>query len=188
MLFLFTFALLAIANKKPVVLLPGLYGSNLHVSYGKNVKVPWYCPKKMDDEFLWIRAKFLFPPFINCIALLTQNEFDNDTQKLKSIPGVNISVKNFGGKGSVDYIVKNKGKHKENEPNGKFTFFDSFDSIINYFEDRGYEVGNDFFIAPYDWRRAPLFVDDYWDKLRHLIEVAYEKSNGQKVTLQTLYL
>lgn len=175
MLLLFIVTLLLITNKKPVVLMPGLYGSNLYVSYDKNTKVPWYCPKKMKDEVLWIRTKFLLPPLVNCIAYLTQNEFDNDTQTIHGIPGVNITVKDFGGKKSVDYIVKTK--------TGKFSFIDCFGSMINYFENRGYEVGKDFFVASYDWRIAPLFIDDYWLQLRQLIEKVYYQSNGQKVTL-----
>lgn len=188
MYFLFALAILVgtISNKKPIVLLPGLYGSNLYVSYNENVKVPWYCPKRMDDELLWIRTKLLLPPFLNCVALLTQVTFDNESKKIHNLPGVNMTVKDFGGRASVDYVIKNQDKFKPYDPHhekGKLTFFDNFGSMINHFQNNGYEVGKNFLIAPYDWRLAPLFIDDYWINLRNLIEEAYNNSNGQKVTL-----
>ncbi|KAK8900669.1 hypothetical protein M9Y10_002999 [Tritrichomonas musculus] len=188
MLFLFTLTFLVgpISYKKPVILLPGLYGSSLYVSYNEKAHVPWYCPKRMDDELLWIRTKFLIPPFLNCMALLTQLTFDNETQQVHNLEGVNITVKDFGGRSSVDYVIKNLGKFipsHHGHKTGKLTFFDNFGSMIDYFEDRGYEVGKNFFVAPYDWRRAPLFIDDYWIQLRQLIEKIYDNSNGQKVTL-----
>lgn len=188
MLLLFALPLFieAQSTKKPIILLPGLYGTNLYVSYDENVKVPWYCPKRMDDELLWIRTRLLFPPFLNCVALLTQGKFDNETQKINNLPGVNISVKDFGGRASVDYIIKNQDKFKPYDPHhekGKLTFFDNFGSMINRFQNEGYEVGKDFLIAPYDWRFAPLFIDDFWLRLRNLIENVYNESNGQKVTL-----
>ena len=42
-----------IACLKPVILLPPLYGTNLHVSYN-NANLPWYCPKSMSDDLFWI--------------------------------------------------------------------------------------------------------------------------------------
>ena len=181
---MFLFLVLAL-SKKPIILVPGLYGSNLYVSYDKKAQVPWYCPKRMDDELLWIRTKYIIPPFINCIARLTQTQFDNDSQTLRNIPGVNITVKDFGGHASVDYVVKNHGKYNENnhkKPKGILTFFDNFKSMMNHFTERGYKIRRDFFVAPYDWRIAPLFIDDYWMQLRNLIENAYNQANGQKVT------
>ena len=173
-------------NKKPVVLVPGLYGSNLYVSYDEKAKVPWYCPKKADNELLWIRTKLAFPPFVNCIAYLTQNKFNNETQKLENNPGVNITVEDFGRHTSVDYIVKNQAKFRDydvKDKKGKLEFYDNFGSYIKHFINNGYKIGKDFFVAPYDWRLAPLFVDDFWTRFRKLIEEAYDKSKGKKVTL-----
>lgn len=174
-------------SEKPIVLVPGLYGSNLYVSYNRKTKVPWYCPKTMDDELLWIRAKYVIPPFINCIARLTQMTFDIKSETLQNVDGVDISVKDFGGEGSVDYVVKNSGKYEDENSKKKakkiLKFFDNLKSMISKFTSHNYEVRKDIFVAPYDWRKAPLFIDDYWSQFKNLIENAYDQNNDQKVTL-----
>ena len=175
-----------VLGKKPIVLVPGLYGSNLYVSYDKNVNVPWYCPKTMEDELLWLPTKLVLPPFINCVAYIAQCQLDNDTLQIKNIPSVNITIKDFGRHTSVDYIVKNQDKFKDYDiQEGKkiLNFYDNFGSFIDLYVKNGYEVGKDFFVTPYDWRLAPLFVDDFWHQLKNMIEDAYRISNGQKVTL-----
>lgn len=174
------------SKRKPVVLVPGLYGSNLYVSYDKSVHVPWYCPKSMEDELLWIQTKLILPPFINCVCYLSQCRFDNKTNKIESISNVNITVKDFGRHTSVDYIIKNQDKYKDydaREGKGILNFYDNFGSFIDLYVNKGYEIGKDFFITPYDWRLAPLFVDNFWSQFKRMIEKAYDISNGQKVTL-----
>lgn len=182
-------------DKNPVVLIPGLYGSNLYVTYNNVSDIPWYCPKKMNNELLFIHAKFGIPPLYNCIAYLTQTNYDNENQKIYNVPGVSIGIKDFGGEGSVDYVIKGSSKIQKYQNNTNISFiekikqkltlkyFDNFHGLIQYYVEKGYTVGENFFAAPYDWRIAPLFIDDYWPSLRQLIENAYKKSNGQKVTL-----
>lgn len=193
MIFFFTFFSSSSLNKNPIVLVPGLYGSNLYAKYEKVPNIPWYCPKKMDDELLYIHAKFLIPPLYNCIAYLSQTIYDNESRQVHNLPNVKIGVRDFGGEGSVDYVIKSSSKIQKYQGDISFTdrvkqkltikYYDSFYGFIQYYIERGYTVGEDFFAAPYDWRIAPLFVDDYWRSFRQLIENAYEKSNGQKVTL-----
>ncbi|KAK8871332.1 hypothetical protein M9Y10_007052 [Tritrichomonas musculus] len=184
--FLHTLFAISISAKNPVLLVPGLFGSNLYISYDEDVDVPWFCPKKMNDELLWISTKLVLPPFINCITYLSELKFDNETQKLKNYHNVNITVKDFGRHTSVDYIVKNQIKYKNydvQKPKSKLSFVDNFGSLIKFFVKNGYELGKNLFASPYDWRLAPLFVDDFWIKFRNQIENAYHLSNGQKVTL-----
>lgn len=197
MLFFFTFILISLSksDKTPIILVPGLYGSNLYATYNNINDIPWYCPKKMDEEILFINAKFVVPPLYNCLAYLTQGFYDNGSRQFNNIPGVNISVRDFGGDGSVDYIIKSSSKINKMQSNDNLSFFgkiknffnikcyDNFNSLIKYYTDRGYILGENFFAAPYDWRMAPLFIDNYWPKLEKLIENAYEKSNRKKVTL-----
>lgn len=173
-------------TNNPVVLVPGLFGTNLYISYDEKVNVPCFCPKKMNDELLWIPTKLVLPPFLNCVAYLSQTNFDNETQTLHNRHNVNITVKDFGKHTSVDYIIKNQIKHKDydaQEPKGILTFYDNFGSFIKYFVGKGYEIGKNFFVTPYDWRLAPLFIDDFWDNFRKQIENAYYSTNNRKVTL-----
>lgn len=162
-----------IATKSPIVLTPGLYGTNLYVNYSKGTPVPWYCPSSMHDELIWITPMSVIPPFINCQHHLCQATFDPATETIHNLDGVTFSIHDFGGIESIDYVVKSWfGK-----------FYDGFKSLIDHYLRRNYKIKQNFFAAPYDWRIAPQFVDDFWINYRKLIEEAYEKSNGRKVTL-----
>lgn len=182
----------------PAILVPGLYGSNLYVTYESQINIPWYCPKRMDDELLWIGGKFMIPPLMNCACIISTTQFDNETLKVHDQPGVSINVHDFGGIGSVDYFIKMQSKYRQSlnstttDKNIKevlknkisnLHFFDNFHTFIEFFESNGYTVGKNFFVAPYDWRMGPLYTDDFWPNLRELIEKAYKKSHGKKVTL-----
>lgn len=161
-----------IACLKPVILLPPLYGTNLHVSYN-NANLPWYCPKSMSDDLLWIDPKLLVPPRYNCVLQLLQGFYNNETGKVENRPGVDISVHDFGGDESVQYV--------DGGIFG-FQFFDTYASMLQYFKAHGYEIGRNLFVAPYDWRLAPVAIDDFWPKLKNLVERAQE-INGEKVTI-----
>lgn len=170
-------------DHSPIVILPGLYGSNLYATYDHPAGLPWYCQQKMDDELMFLRVKFLIPPLYNCLPFLSHLNYDNETQKVFNHPGVKINVHDFGGDGAVDYIIKNQGKYIPNQKFQGIKFYDFYHSLITYFSKNGYRVGRNFFTAPYDWRRGPMFSDDFWPDFKKLIEEAYEKSNGKKVTL-----
>lgn len=212
--FAFFYYSLAESEKNPIILLPGLYGTNLYATYSKNAKVPWYCPKSMDDELLWVGAKFLFPPLFNCLAHALQTRYNNETHTIENIPNMNITVHDFGGDSSVDYIIKNEKKfishENEDDYNDEleqksyrdffkhlwqtvtkkttkkhkhgFRFFDNYHSLIGLFVHRGYTLEKDFFVAPYDWRLAPVFSNEFYPKLKKLIEDVHDKT-GKKVTL-----
>ncbi|OHT04666.1 lcat-prov protein [Tritrichomonas foetus] len=158
------------SKKNPIVLLPPLYGTHLFATYNKT-DIPWYCPKTMNDELLWVSSKFIVPPFYNCLVLLTQGTFDNETNQIKNLPGIDIKVHDFEGEESVSYII-----------NGTFKFIDNYYSLLKYYKQRNYTVGENLFIAPYDWRMAPLFIDDFWPKFQAIIEKAFIQNN-EKVTL-----
>ncbi|KAK8860368.1 hypothetical protein M9Y10_012032 [Tritrichomonas musculus] len=161
-----------ISSLKPVILLPPLYGTNLHVSY-TNANLPWYCPKTMNDNLLWIDPKLLVPPRYNCVLQLLQSFYNNKTGKVENRPGVDISVHDFGGEQSVQYV--------DGGILG-FQFFDTYASMLQYFKSHGYEIGRNLFTAPYDWRNAPVAIDDFWPKLKNLVEKAHQ-INGEKVTI-----
>lgn len=157
---------------KPVILLPPLYGTNLHATY-HNISLPWYCPKSMNDNLIWIDPKYLVPPLYNCILDLLHAFYNNETDKVENLKGVDISIHDYGGDESVLYV--------DGGIFG-FQFFDTYASMIQYFKSRGYKVGQNLFIAPYDWRMAPVVIDSFSSQMKELIEKAV-KINGEKVTI-----
>ena len=161
-----------ISSLKPVILLPPLYGTNLHVTY-HDINLPWYCPKSMNDNLLWIDPMLLVPPRYNCVLNLLRAYYNDETGKVENLKGVNITVHDFGGDESVLYV--------DGGIFG-FQFFDTYASLIHYFKTKGYVIGRNLFIAPYDWRMAPVVIDDFSEKMKKLIIKANE-INHEKVTI-----
>lgn len=155
-----------------MILLPPLYGTNLHVTY-QETNLPWYCPKQMNDSLIWVDPKLLIPPRFNCVFKLLQGFYDTEKDQIRNRKGVNISIHDFGLDTSVKYVDSGLfGKH----------VVDAYASMIQYFKDHEYEVGKNLFIAPYDWRFAPAFIDSFWPDLENLVEKAH-KINEMKVTI-----
>lgn len=158
---------------KPVILIPPLYGTNLHVSYNKT-DLPWYCPKQLNDSLLWVDVNLLLPPpRYNCIFNLLQGFYDNETGKIVNREGVDIQVHDFGGESSVRYVDNGIFGHQ---------LIDAYASMIQYFKSHGYVVGENLFITPYDWRFAPVAIHDFWPRLQEIIERAH-RINNEKVTV-----
>lgn len=198
MICVFLLAILSISSFKrsPIIIVPGLFGSTLYATYENMTNIPFYCPRELSNELFWLDTRFIIPPFINCFTLLSQLKFNNETQTIHNFPGVQFSIHDFGGKSSVDYIIKSQRKQQINESSNhntspsllsrvkaKMVFFDQFHTLFSYFEQRNYTVGENIYSAPYDWRLAPLFLDSFWSDFKHLIEKAYAKSNETRVTL-----
>lgn len=50
----------------PVILLPGLAGSNLEARLNKTTTSHWYCQKKADWYRIWQNTQSVLPYAINC--------------------------------------------------------------------------------------------------------------------------
>lgn len=157
---------------QPIVLIPPFYGSNLYATYEAN-DFPWYCPKKMNDELIWVDATMFVSKRKDCLCKLLTPRLD-ENGNIYNWRNISIYTKDFGGESSVRYAANAKIFN--------FTFVESMATIIDFFKERGYEVKKDLFIAPYDFRISPAFSDDFHKDLKILIENA-SKINNQKVTL-----
>lgn len=129
----------------------------------------------MNDKLLWFSPKMIVPPWINCMHHLHQVTYDPKTYQAHNLPGVEYIIHDFGGISTIDYVAKSKI--------GNFKYYDCFKSLTDYYLKRDYSVKENFFATPYDWRIGPHFLHDFWIQYRKIIEEAYEKSNGRKVTL-----
>lgn len=156
----------------PVILLPGLYGSQLYGTH-QGFARHWYCSKNMDDELLWVDAKFVIPPLYNCLFEMLAGYYDNGT--IKSQPGLDVHAHDFGGTSGLENIIEI----------GFLKVMDSFEPMVDFLVSKGYIVGKNLFGAPYDWRIAlpGLITSNFFNDLEGLIVTAFEKSGGKKVSL-----
>lgn len=158
---------------KPLILLPPMYGTNLYATYN-NTELPFYCPKTMNDEHLWVHPRFVIPPLYNCLFKALCLDIDNETGEISDLPNISISIHDFGGDEAVRYVDSGIfGYH----------FIESLAFFIDYFKEKGYTMKKDLFAAPYDWRRAISALGGFWDQFKSLTEHAYQINDNQKVTL-----
>ncbi|OHT16345.1 Lecithin:cholesterol acyltransferase family protein [Tritrichomonas foetus] len=171
-MFVFLFCIM-IKSLKPVLILPGLYGSNL-VATASHYSQYWFCPQELDHEIFWLNDKYLIPPFHNCLFELLQCHYDEETDRITSQPGVHVDVVDFGGSKGLDYIDHGLGD---------IHAIESFGNILKVLQRRGYKMYKDLFGVPFDWRLTVVGLQDFFPRLQRLIEKAYRINKNQKVTL-----
>ena len=172
-MFLLSFFLRFCFGKQPVVLVPPFYGTNLWVTY-KDANLPWYCPQEGNDSLLWVGPKYLLPHRISCFFNL-MTTFLDENGKIVNWPNSTISIHDFGGDESTRFAA-----HSE-------TFGISavvtYSKIVDSFVEKGWTLKKDLFVAPFDWRIAPTYSEDLFEKLKDLIQIASQRNENQKVVL-----
>lgn len=170
---MFSVLLSSVACKPPIVLVPPMFGSVLYGNIN-NLKTHWYCAKNKKDEFLWIRDKYLIPPLVSCLAEYIKVEWDDQNKRPKSRNNTEIFTIDFGGLSAVKYIDRGVlGKH----------FIPDLIYVINRLEEEGYKERVDLFGAPYDWRMNPMYMDEFFENTKKLIEEVYTLNDNQKVRM-----
>ena len=165
-----------ILSRSPIILIPGLYGSNLKATYEKGFAKHWYCSSKLNQDLVWVNLKYIIPPLYNCLFEMIKAHYDDETKQITSQPGLKMEVIDFGGEEGIGYIDKD-GLFGHN-------FLESFGPMLEFFKSKGYTVKKDLFGAPYDWTLALAGIEHtFYPQLKNLIEHAYDLNNGEKVTL-----
>ncbi|EAX93591.1 Lecithin:cholesterol acyltransferase family protein [Trichomonas vaginalis G3] len=159
---------------RPILLLPGIYGSNLFATYDNFAK-HWYCPKKQDHDIFWVNLKYIIPPTWNCLFEMLTAHYYPETDTIGSAPGMQVEVDDFGGEAGIKYV--DKGVFG-------FHFIESFAPMLEYLKAKGYTVKKDLFGVPYDWRLAmDALRSTFFPQLKALIEEAYEKNDRKAVVV-----
>ena len=101
-------------------------------------------------------------------------ELDPKTGNLTSRPNTTFTTVDFGGIEGIKGIGPDYF--------GKYLPV-NYEEYINSFLEIGYKVRQDLFSAPYDWRFGLEQPQDYFDRLRELIEHAYAINDKAKVAI-----
>uniref|UniRef100_K3W971 Phospholipid:diacylglycerol acyltransferase n=1 Tax=Globisporangium ultimum (strain ATCC 200006 / CBS 805.95 / DAOM BR144) TaxID=431595 RepID=K3W971_GLOUD len=146
----------------PVVLIPGFTSTGLEIWNGSE------CSKEYFRQRMWGTARMLQQFMMNqkCwiehVMLNRSTGLDPDGIKLRPANGLE----------AADYVI------------GGFWVWGK---VIENLADIGYD-SNNMFMAAYDWRMAPSLLevrDQYFTKLKFMIEMAKASSGGRKVVLVT---
>lgn len=155
----------------PVILLPGDGGSRLEAKLDRKEVLHKYCVRRSDDWFdLWVNLSLLVPFAIDCWVENMKLVYNTTTRKTENAPGVLTRVNGFGLVESVEFV----------DPSRVYgTGY--FDSIVRQLVSYGYERNKNIFGAPYDFRRAPSDLGDFFVDLEKLVLSAYSQNDNEPV-------
>ncbi|KAI1722437.1 lecithin:cholesterol acyltransferase domain-containing protein [Ditylenchus destructor] len=158
----------------PIVFIPGDGGSRLQANLTGRSETPHYACYKTTADFydLWLNLEQFVPVTIDCWADNMRLLFNNRTNLSENNEGVDIRVPGFGNTDTVEWLDASKRSP------GLY-----FASIADALASWGYTRGKNIVGAPYDWRRAPHELNDYYLMLQTLIEMLHRYNGNQKVVI-----
>ncbi|KAI1285615.1 Phospholipase A2 group XV [Halotydeus destructor] len=163
-------------KRSPVILVPGDGGSQLFAKLDKPDVVHYFCDRKTENYFsLWLNLALLVPFVIDCWVDNMKLVYDNTTRKTSNAPGVDILVPAFGNTSSVEYV----------DPS-QVSVTGYYNILVNRFVAAGYTRGVDIRGAPYDFRKSPTELDDYYARFKSLVEDTYKTNISQPGLLNAL--
>ena len=131
-------------------------------------------PAGSQQELYWFNASMFMPANFDCFYKNFKLNYDTMSTLTSDQKGAQMFQKDFGGVNgfrTTDLMPANQSMFKY--------MYKIVDTLIN----SSYVPGKNFFGAPYDWRKAPNEMQDYYSMLTKLVESAYTKNNKTKVVL-----
>lgn len=158
----------------PVILIPGDGGSQIEAKINKTSVVHYICERVSNDYFsLWLNMELLVPVVIDCFIDNLKLNYDNVTRSTSNQPGVDIRIPGWGNPLVVEYIDPSKAS-----PGSYFS--DIGNMLVN---NMGYVRNVSLRGAPYDFRKGPTESEEFFAKLKNLVEETYAINNNTPVTL-----
>ena len=157
----------------PIVLLPGLAGSQLEAKLSKESSPHYFCYKHLNWFTIWINVEEFWPYIVDCFAENMMLRYDATSGQFSNASHIEIRAPGFGNTSTIEYL-------DTDEIIGKY-FWDLLETLTKIGYVRGVSIRG----APYDWRLAPDSLSrlGYFTKLRNLIEETYTKNANTLVTL-----
>ena len=157
----------------PVVLLPGIAGSQLEILLGDSYVAPHFCCRQHSAE--WKRVWFQLKDYVatDCLAHELHVNVEGGARYTNSA-GVRVRAVDFGGVDGIKCL------------DSAFCSLTAyFQPVISLLEENGYRVNDTIFGAPYDFRMAGdgLTQVGFEAALTELIEDVVAKRGGERVVL-----
>jgi len=162
------------ARLHPIILVPGDGGSQVEGRLNKTETVHYICDKTSDWFTLWLNIEQLIPEVVDCWVDNMKMVYDNVTRKSSSNHGVETRIPGFGNSTTVEYL----------DPSQRF-FSIYFANIVNHLIPQGYERGVNIHGAPYDFRKAANEHEDYFVRVKTLIEDTFLANDATPVIILT---
>lgn len=159
------------ATLSPVILVPGYGGSRLEAKRNKTTVKHYFCEKHSDWSNIWIDLKLMLPYMIDCLIDDFRLEFDTKTNRTHNTQGIDIRVREPDNLATVEYLTD---IHLSS-----FSYFAPIIRKLTY--TYGYKRDYNILGAPYDFRKAPNELEEYFDKMRRTSESLYEQFGGKRI-------
>jgi len=177
MIFLFLiFALMGSTRPRvhPIVLVPGDGGNSIEGRLNKTTTVHYICDKVSDWFTLWLNLEQLVPGVVDCWVDNMKLVYDPVTHRSSDNPGVETRIPGFGNTSTVEYL----------DPSQRF-FSVYFANLVTHLIPQGYNRGSNLHGAPYDFRKAAHEHDDYFSRVKSLIEETFLANGETSVIILT---
>jgi len=157
----------------PLVLIPGVGGSQLLAIANKGRPDHWYCSNSKSWYLIWLALTELAPgPSLSCWSNNMALNYSVANGTFSNATGVDIMVNGFGTTSGIEYL----------DPSVKSeTVY--FGNLANALVKIGYVRGQNLLGAPYDWRLPPAYLPTFFDDLQQLIEGAYNVNQTKVVII-----
>lgn len=156
----------------PIVLVPGDGGSQVEAKLNKTQRVHFICSYTSDWFDLWLNLEQMVPEIVDCWVDNMKLKYNNKTRRTYDNDGVQTRIPGFGNTTTVEWLDKSQRS---------FSLY--FANIVKHLLPLGYERGINIFGAPYDFRRAAHEHDEYFKKVKILVEDAYSSNSNTPVLL-----
>ncbi|XP_076635420.1 lysosomal phospholipase A and acyltransferase [Colletes latitarsis] len=158
----------------PVIFVPGDGGSQVEAKLNKTITVHYLCEKVSTDYFnIWLNLELLVPVIIDCWVDNMKLIYNNATRTTRNQDGVDIRIPGWGDPFYVEYLDPSKASP------GAY-----FKDIGNMLVDQlGYVRNQSLRGAPYDFRKGPNENEEFFNKLKTLVEKTYDANKQVPVTL-----
>lgn len=157
----------------PVVFVPGDGGSQVEAKLNKTSVVHYICEKTTKDYFnIWLNMELLVPIVIDCWIDNIKLVYNNVTRITINAPGVETRIPGWGTSETVEWLDPS---HASTGAYFKF--------IGDVLVKLGYSRNKSIRGAPFDFRKAPNENQEYFVKLKALIEDTYKENNNERVMM-----
>lgn len=157
-----------------MILVPGDGGSQVEAKLNKTSAVHYLCEKVTKNYFnIWLNLELLVPLIIDCFIDNMKLTYDNVTRTTRNQDGVDIRIPGWGDPLVVEYLDPSKASP------GSY-FKDIGNMLVSQ---HGYVRNLSLRGAPYDFRKGPSESQEFFVKLKNLVEETYLMNNKVPVTL-----
>jgi len=158
----------------PIILVPGDGGNSIEGRLNKTTTVHYICDKVSDWFTLWLNLEQLVPEVVDCWVDNMKLVYNPVTHRSSDNPGVETRIPGFGNTSTVEYL----------DPSQRF-FSVYFANLVTHLLPQGYIRGSNLHGAPYDFRKAAHEHEDYFNRVKILVEETYLANEETPVILLT---